>query len=43
MSLLAGGVISAVAAVVVAAMLVHSRSVRVRDYLRPRALVRLVA
>ena len=43
MSLLAGGAISAVAAVVVAVMLVHSRRVRVRDYLRPRVLVRLVA
>src|SRR5260370_3503841 len=43
MSLLAGGAISAVAALVVAAMLAHSRAVRVRDYLRPRALARLVA
>jgi MFS family permease len=43
MSLLAGGAISAVAAVVVAGMLAHSRRVRVRDYLRPRALARLMA
>ncbi len=43
MSLLAGGAISAVAAVVVAGLLAHSRRVRVRDYLRPRALARLMA
>ncbi len=43
MSLLAGGAISAVAAVVVAGMLARSRRVRVRDYLRPRALARLMA
>ena len=43
MSLLAGGAISVVAAVVVAGMLVHSRRVRLRDYLRPRALAKLMA
>ena len=43
MSLFAGGAISAVVAVVVGAMLVHGRHVRVRDYLRPRLLARLVA
>ena len=43
MSLFAGGAISAVVAIVVAAMLVHCRRVRVRDYLRPRLLARLVA
>jgi MFS family permease len=43
MSLIAGGAISVVAGVVVAAMLAHRRSVPVRDYLRPGALVRLVA
>jgi MFS family permease len=37
-SLIAGGVISAAAAVVVALLLAHSRSLRVRDYLRPSAL-----
>ncbi len=43
MSLIAGGVISAVAGVVVAATLAHTRAVRVRDFMRPRALARLVA
>ncbi len=42
-SLLAGGVISAAAALVVAAMLSRSRRVRMRDYIRPKALARLVA
>jgi MFS family permease len=37
-SLIAGGVISAGAAAVVALLLAHSRSLRVRDYLRPSAL-----
>jgi MFS family permease len=37
-SLIAGGVISAAAATVVALLLARSRSVRVRDYLRPSAL-----
>ena len=37
-SLIAGGLISAGAAVVVALLLAHSRSLRVRDYLRPSAL-----
>jgi MFS family permease len=38
-SLIAGGLISAAAAAVVALMLAHSRRVRVRDYLRPSALL----
>ena len=37
-SLIAGGAISAVAAIVVALMLAHSFGVRTRDYLRPSAL-----
>jgi len=43
MSLIAGGVISVLATVVIGAMLAHTRRVRVREYLRPRQLVRLVA
>jgi MFS family permease len=43
MSLLAGGVISAAAALAIAAMLSRSRRVRIRDYLRPKALARLVS
>jgi MFS family permease len=43
MSLLAGGAVSALAAVAVAAMLSRSRRVRMRDYLRPKTLAQLVA
>jgi MFS family permease len=43
MSLLAGGAVSVLAAVAVAAMLSRSRRVRMRDYLRPKTLARLVA
>ncbi len=43
MSLIAGGVISVVATVVIGAMLARTRRVRVREYLRPRQLARLVA
>jgi len=42
-SLLAGGGVSALAAVAVAAMLSRSHRVRMRDYLRPKMLARLVA
>jgi cell division protein FtsW (lipid II flippase) len=38
MSLIAGGVISAAAAVVVAVLLARYRGVRLRAYLRPTAL-----
>jgi MFS family permease len=40
LSLIAGGAISAAAAVAVALMLVHSRGVRIRDYLRPSVLLK---
>jgi MFS family permease len=43
MSLLAGGAISATAAIVVGVMLAHNRRVRVRDYLRPRILASMIA
>jgi MFS family permease len=43
MSMISGGMISVVATVVVAAMLVHSRGVRVLPYLRPARLARMVA
>jgi MFS family permease len=42
-SLIAGGVISAVTAAVVALVLAHSLEVRVRDYLRPSVLLKAVA
>jgi MFS family permease len=37
-SLIAGGLIAAASAAVVAVLLAHSRSQRIRDYLRPSAL-----
>jgi MFS family permease len=43
MSLIAGGVISAVATVVIGIMLARSRSVRVREYLRPGRLARVAS
>jgi MFS family permease len=43
MSLVAGGAISAVAAVVIGLLLAHRRGVRTREYLRPAALARMVA
>ena len=43
MTLIAGGVISAVATAVIGLMFARSRSVRVRDYLRPARLARVVA
>jgi MFS family permease len=43
MSLLAGGVISAVAAAVIGLLLARRRGVAARDYLRPEALARMVA
>jgi MFS family permease len=42
MSLIGGGVISAVAALVIGGLYARSRSVRVREYLRPARLARLV-
>jgi MFS family permease len=42
MSLVGGGVISALAAAVIGLLLAHSRGVRAREYLRPAALVRMV-
>jgi len=42
-SLMAGGAISAIAAVLVAAVLARSQSLRVRDFLRPRTLLRIGA
>jgi MFS family permease len=42
-STLSGGVISVVATVIVAGMLVHKRGVRVRTYLRPGRLARMIA
>jgi MFS family permease len=42
MSMIAGGVISAVAVVVIAAMLSRARGVRARSYLRPAQLARMV-
>ncbi|MGO9671954.1 MAG: MFS transporter [Streptosporangiaceae bacterium] len=42
MSMIAGGLISAVATVIIAMMLVHSRGVRARSYLRPARLARMV-
>jgi MFS family permease len=42
MSTVFGGIISVLATVVVAAILVHTRGVRVRAYLRPGQLVRMV-
>jgi MFS family permease len=42
MSMISGGVISVVATIIVAAMLVRRRGVRVRTYLRPAQLVRMV-
>jgi MFS family permease len=42
MSTICGGAISVLATVIVAAMLVHSRGVRVRAYLRPARLARMV-
>ena len=41
-STIGGGAISVLATVIVAAMLVHSRGVRVRAYLRPARLARMV-
>lgn len=41
-SLIAGGTISAAAAAMVAVILAHSQTVRVRDYLRPREIIRIV-
>src|SRR6266571_1123472 len=41
-SLMAGGAISAIAAVLVAAVLARSQSLRVRDFLKPRELLRIV-
>jgi MFS family permease len=41
-SLAAGGVISALAAVVIGLVLAHRRGVRAREYLRPAALARMV-
>ena len=43
MSLIAGGVISAVATAVIGIMLVRSKSVRVREYLRPGRLARVAS
>jgi MFS family permease len=43
MSLIAGGVISAVATAVIAILLARSRSVRVREYLRPARLARVAS
>jgi MFS family permease len=42
MSTISGGAISVLATVIVAVMLVHRRGVRVREYLRPGQLVRMV-
>ena len=42
-SMIAGGAISAMATIVIAAVLVRVRGVRVRSYLRPAELARLVA
>jgi MFS family permease len=42
MSMIAGGVISAVAVVVIAAMLSRARGVRARSYLRPAQLAQIV-
>jgi len=42
-SMIAGGAISAVATVVVAALFLHLRGVRARSYLRPAQLARMVA
>jgi MFS family permease len=42
-SMIAGGVISAIATVVIAAVLVRLRGVRARSYLRPAQLARMVA
>jgi MFS family permease len=43
MSMVAGGAISAAAAVVIGLVLAHRRGVRTREYLRPAALARMVA
>ena len=43
MSLIAGGAISAVATLVIAAVYARSRSAPVREYLRPRQLARMVS
>jgi MFS family permease len=43
MSLIAGGVISAVATLVIAGLYARSRSIRVREYLRPALLSRVVS
>ena len=43
MSMVCGGVISAVAAAVITLLLARSRGVRARSYLRPAALARIVA
>jgi MFS family permease len=43
MTLIAGGVISCVATAVIAVMLARSKSVRLREYLRPARLARLMA
>ena len=43
MSMISGGVISAVAAAVITLLLARSRGVRARSYLRPAALARIVA
>jgi hypothetical protein len=43
MSTIGGGMISVLATVIVAAMLVRSRGVRVRTYLHPGRLARMVA
>ena len=42
-SVVAGGAISAVAAVVIGLVLAHRRGVRTREYLRPASLARMVA
>jgi MFS family permease len=43
MSLMAGGVISAVATLIIGGVYARSRRVRVREYLRPRQLARMVS
>jgi MFS family permease len=43
MSLIAGGVISAVATLIIGGLYARSRSVRVREYLRPGQLARMVS
>jgi hypothetical protein len=43
MSLIAGGVISAVATLIIGGLYARSQSVRVREYLRPGQLARMVS